>query len=75
MRKTRNPNPIEATLRKTTPRMKMLRSPNLVTSLPTNGEVATVARWTIPNTGSNSLGVAPFFLAYSRKYQYWLLGF
>ena len=66
--KSRSPNPMEATLRHTTPRVKTLLSPSLETTGPTNGEVATVARWTIPNTGPNSLGVAPLLWASNRIY-------
>ena len=66
--KSRSPNPMEATLRHVTPRVKTLLSPSLETSGPTKGEVATVARWTIPNTGPNSLGVAPLLWASNRIY-------
>ena len=66
--KSRSPNPMEATLRHATPRVKTLLSPSLETSGPTKGEVATVARWTIPNTGPNSLGVAPLLWASNRIY-------
>ena len=66
--KSRNPNPMEATLRHTSPRVKTLLSPSLETSGPTKGEVAMVARWTIPNTGPNSLGLAPLLWASNRIY-------
>ena len=66
-RKTRNPNEFEATLNKTTPRMKMFLSLNILTNLPTKGDAIISARFTTPNTGSNSLGLAPFFLASMGK--------